>query len=329
MLHFSFRGFFAASSLVFVAWLAAGCAGYTMQHANSAPQGGTLALSSTSLNFQTVAVGQSGTQTLQLTNTGQSPVKISGMAVSAAQFTISGAAAPVSIPASGSLSYTVSFTPTSVGNEAATLNIQSSAAVSPQLVNLSGAGTKSTGTGSLAVSPASLNFGNQAVQSTASQTVTLTNTGSQSLTIQNVTVNGGGFGYTGLSQGVSLAPKQQASFQVTFDPPATGTAAGSIAFSSSELASSAALALSGNGVAVQHQVHLAWKASSTADVGYVVYRSEKSGGPYSALFGTPIDVLSYDDANVTGGATYFYVVAAVNASGKESVDSNQTTVAVP
>jgi hypothetical protein len=330
--HYSFRSFFAAFGLAFVLLFLTGCAG-SVQKTNSgsgSQSGGTLTVSATSLNFQTVTVGQTGTQTLQLTNSGSSAVTVSSLTISAKPFTLSGPAAPVTIQPSATLSYTVSFAPPAAGDDTATLSITSSASSSPLVVNLSGTG--SAATSSLVVTPSSVSFGNQPLNTTATQTVTLKNTGSTALTLQTVTLSGAGFGFSGLSQGASLAANQQVSFQVTFDPTVAGAASGSIAFGSPSLSAATTLALSGMGVSgssAQHSVKLNWNASTTPEVGYIVYRSENSGGPYSPLFGTASDSLTYQDTTVASGTTYYYVVTAVNSSGTESIYSNQVTAVIP
>jgi fibronectin type 3 domain-containing protein len=76
-------------------------------------------------------------------------------------------------------------------------------------------------------------------------------------------------------------------------------------------------------------VQLNWNASTSQVVGYRVYRSEVSGGSFSALNGTAINALTYDDTSVSSGTTYYYVVKAVDASGNESVQSNQATAVIP
>ncbi|MEJ0099076.1 MAG: hypothetical protein WDO12_04760 [Pseudomonadota bacterium] len=60
------------------------------------------------------------------------------------------------------------------------------------------------------------------------------------------------------------------------------------------------------------QVGLSWSASSTA-TSYAVKRATISGGPYADL--TTATSTSYIDSSVVNGATYFYVVAAINAQG--------------
>jgi fibronectin type 3 domain-containing protein len=58
-----------------------------------------------------------------------------------------------------------------------------------------------------------------------------------------------------------------------------------------------------------------------------VKRSKRAGGDYEALpSGLPATL--YTDNTAEAGATYFYVVTAVNTGG-ESAPSNEITVAVP
>ncbi len=74
-------------------------------------------------------------------------------------------------------------------------------------------------------------------------------------------------------------------------------------------------------------INLSWTAVGTA-TNYNVKRSPSSGGPYT-IIGTTTTT-SFTDTNVVGGATYYYVVSAINASG-ESPDSTEVsaTLALP
>jgi fibronectin type 3 domain-containing protein len=64
-------------------------------------------------------------------------------------------------------------------------------------------------------------------------------------------------------------------------------------------------------------------------VGYNVYRSTTSGGPYTLITSTPVAGVTYTDTAVQAGVTYFYVVTAVDANGNESAFSNEASVTVP
>src|SRR5205807_9316734 len=78
-----------------------------------------------------------------------------------------------------------------------------------------------------------------------------------------------------------------------------------------------------------HSATLNWDASTSALVGYNVYRATQAGGPYTKLNSSPIEPTSYTDSTVQADQTYFYVVTAVDANGVESVFYNEVQAAVP
>lgn len=79
-----------------------------------------------------------------------------------------------------------------------------------------------------------------------------------------------------------------------------------------------------------HTVDLTWDASTSGNiVGYNVYRSAISGGPYSLINSGLIAATLYTDATVANTTTYFYVVTTVDNTGAESGYSNQATAVVP
>ena len=78
-----------------------------------------------------------------------------------------------------------------------------------------------------------------------------------------------------------------------------------------------------------HSVTLTWTASTSTVVGYNVYRSTVSGGPYTKLTSTADASTTYTDSAVTAGATYFYVVTSVDSSGVESANSSEVSATIP
>lgn len=64
-------------------------------------------------------------------------------------------------------------------------------------------------------------------------------------------------------------------------------------------------------------------------MGYNVYRSTTSGGPYTKVNPVLDASTSYIDSSVQGGTTYYYVSSAVDTSGTESIYSNELQVAIP
>ena len=66
------------------------------------------------------------------------------------------------------------------------------------------------------------------------------------------------------------------------------------------------------------QVVLSWTASSSA-TSYSIFRGTTAGAEGAAAIATGIIAPSYTDTGLTNGTTYFYKVAAVNASGTGSL----------
>jgi hypothetical protein len=69
--------------------------------------------------------------------------------------------------------------------------------------------------------------------------------------------------------------------------------------------------------------------SGQAVVGYNIYRSSVSGGPYTQLNPSPIPGLTFIDNAVSSGQTLYYVCSTVDSLGNVSPYSNETTAALP
>lgn len=74
------------------------------------------------------------------------------------------------------------------------------------------------------------------------------------------------------------------------------------------------------------QVNLTWTAVGGA-TSYAVFRAATSGGPYTAI-ATPTNT-SYNDAGLANGTTYFYVVAAIDASGSSANSAEASATPAP
>ena len=70
------------------------------------------------------------------------------------------------------------------------------------------------------------------------------------------------------------------------------------------------------------QVSLSWMASTGA-TSYTVKRGTATGGPYTVVT-SGVTATTYTNTGLTNGATYFYVVSAVNGAG-ESPSSNEAS----
>lgn len=326
-----------------LALLLIGCVGNARPSSHLSTETPSLSVSANSLQFSTVVVGQTQSQTLNIANSGNAPLRLVSLSASNPHFSVTGAPLPATILPFLSLPFTVTFSPTATGNDSGTLDIISNASNGIVALPLSGVAQKAFA--NLAVTPSSVNFGSLNLKVKGTQNVTLQNTGDVSMTIQGVTLAGAGFGYASLSPGFSLSPSQSVTFEVWFTPQVKGSASATMSFLSPSLSSPATLSLSGDGIvgsspptegpdpapkpAGRHKVHLSWAASPSRVVGYRVYRSETSGGSYTPLIGAALNALTYADTTVAPGTTYYYVVTSVDAAGGESVYSNPVKAVVP
>lgn len=82
--------------------------------------------------------------------------------------------------------------------------------------------------------------------------------------------------------------------------------------------------------AAAQTVNLTWDPSTSKNVvGYNVFRSANSSGPYTQLNSTVDPSTSYTDSTVQAGKTYYYVTTAVNSDGTQSAYSNQSEASIP
>ena len=77
-----------------------------------------------------------------------------------------------------------------------------------------------------------------------------------------------------------------------------------------------------------HSVTLQWNPSTTPNVVYHVWRHYNSTFPPKPYANAGID-LTYTDANVTPGQTYYYWVTAYNKARGESAPDGPTVVQIP
>lgn len=84
-----------------------------------------------------------------------------------------------------------------------------------------------------------------------------------------------------------------------------------------------------------HSMLVTWNASVVdtthiAPTGYNVKRALIHGGPYTTIGSvTTLTALSFTDANVTAGTTYFYVVTGTCSTCTESAPSIEASATIP
>ena len=186
----------------------------------------------------------------------------------------------------------------------------------------------------LSASPASLNLGNVSVGSTSNQSLTITNSGTNPVTISQAIASGAGFAIGGLALPVSLNPGNTATFTASFTPISTGNASGAASFSGPQLNSAFVVQMTGAGAAVAPSITaqpisisilvgqaatFSVNASGTAPLSYQWY---KNGAPItgamSSSYTTSTEPLSDNGVQ--------FSVVVINSAG--NVTSNAATLSV-
>jgi hypothetical protein len=289
-----------------------------------------LSTSASSLNFGSVTVSSSATQSLSLTSSGTAPATVNSASVSGTGFSLVAGTFPATLSPGQSMTLQVQFSPTSASSTSGALMISSNSSTgATTTVSLSGTGV--AGSPQLSLSTTTLNLGSVAVNSTAAQSLTLTSSGTSAVTVSSASVQGAGFSLSGGILPVTLNPTQSTTLQVQFAPTTVGSATGTLAISSNSTGGTSSVSLAGTGTAVSHEVDLTWNAptnSSTTVVGYNVYRSVGSGAPQ--LMNSTVNAqTSFADTTVSSGTTYNYSVTSVGQNNVESVPSNTISLSVP
>jgi hypothetical protein len=146
------------------------------------------------------------------------------------------------------------FLPTKLGPLTATFSITDDASPNPQTITLKGNGIPQQNQPQAVLTPSSVPFGDQTVNTTSStHVVTLSNPGTATLHITSITLTGANPSNFGLTNGcgVTLDPNQSCNLSVNFTPNATGPFSATITVVDDAKDSPQSVSLSGNGVAQQ------------------------------------------------------------------------------
>ena len=203
----------------------------------------TVSLTPSNLTFPVQLIHtESKPQTATLTNTGTVDVRISSIST-ATPFSQTNDC-PSDLPVGKSCYIKVSFTPLVEGTANGTLSVTDNAQGSPQTVSLSGTGMV------VKLSPIGINFGDQRVGTTSNAVpVTLTNEGTQTLNISQITIMGSDSADFAQNNncGSSVPAGGQCTIQVTFTPTQTGLRSATLAIYDDGGGSPQKVALSGTG----------------------------------------------------------------------------------
>jgi hypothetical protein len=278
-----------------------------------------------SLSFGNVLVGGNSTLPLTVTNVGSTSETVSLGQVGGLGYSVSGVTLPLTLAAGQSFTFSVTFAPKTAGSSPG--SIVATSPLSPTLtIPLSGTGVVPAG--QLTVSPTTINFGNVTVGQNSSQGGQLTAANS-SVTVSSATMSNPAFALSGITLPATIVAGQSVNYTVTFTPQSSGASAGTLSFASNAINSPTVESLQGTGILAQYNVNLSWQPSTSQVVGYNVYRSAQSGGPYAKINSGLDPSTAYTDSSVVAGQTYYYATTAVDSEGQESNYSNLVQAAIP
>jgi hypothetical protein len=192
----------------------------------------------------------------------------------------------------------------------------------------------------LAATPTTAAFGSVSTGTSNSQTISLTNGGSASVTVSSVTVTGAGFSTTGITAPVTIGAGKAATFNAVFGPNTAGSVTGTITLVSNAPNSPLAISLSGTGVAATRVLGLSSSSLSFGNVnvgsnGSLTTTLTNNGNSNVTISGVTVLGTGYSDSGVTSGETLtpnqsvtitaqFAPAVAGLVNGSVSIASNAT-----
>ena len=222
---------------------------------------GSLSLSTASLAFGSVSLGQSADLPLTLSNTGGADLTVNTITSSDSQFSTVFAGSPSGTPftlaAGAQLTISVRFQPGSAGTHNATLSVSSSDTASPIVnISLTGEGAGGGGIGgapSITLNSNSVSYGGVTVGRTNELTLIVTNGGGGPLTVASIASSDPQFRAAAPETPFIVPVGGKQSVNVHFTPSSLGSHSGTLTFASNDPAQpDVEVAVSGNGVAGAH-----------------------------------------------------------------------------
>jgi hypothetical protein len=180
-----------------------------------------------SYNFPNTDIGkQAANKSFAITNTGSTSVTISSLSFDCPVLKLASGVTPTTLNGNGgNTHFSLAFAPTAAQSYSCNM-ILAITGQSSLLVPITGKGVSTKAVASL--SSTSLNFGSLAVGTTSTQTVTLTNTGTQQFTLQAISVVPPNFTLVPPALPYKLIAGASVSFPVTYTPLAAETDSGVI-----------------------------------------------------------------------------------------------------
>jgi hypothetical protein len=279
-----------------------------------------------SLQFASQTVGTtSAAQTTILRNMGSGPLVIASKTISGDFAETDNCGATVA--AASTCTFTITFTPTASGTRTGALTITDDASGSPHTVSLTGTGI---GTGQVVrFQPSSVSFSSSPLGTpTGSQSITVTNSSNQTMTIADVQTTGD-FAVTG-NNCSSVAANGSCTVQVNFNPSSVGISRGTLQIKDATAGNRESVRLTGSGV--DFAINPANTASTVTPGGGATYQLNVGsvGGNFSEAVtfscqGAPIGATcAVNPKSITPGQSSSTVIVTVKTTGSNTQASNSS-----
>ena len=224
-----------------------GCAGLVSAGGKQTGTVASFLLNPASISFGQVAVGKQATQSVSVSNNGNTALNITQVKLSNAQFSMTGMTTPMPLAVGQAASFTVAVNPTAAGSLSGTLTAQGDSGSTPVVVNLSATAVNSQP--QISVSPATIDFGSVSDGLKGTSNLVLSNLGTADLTVSAIGITGAQFSIAGVSPPKTISAGQSAQAVVTFAPTAAGSVSGNISITSNDPANPTVnVPLTGTGV---------------------------------------------------------------------------------
>ena len=176
----------------------------------------------------------------------------------------------------------------------------------------------------LAVNATSLSFTAQTGTSVSPEGLSITNTGTGTLTFSGSSDQT----WLALSPVSGTAPANLM-ISPSMNGLKAGTYTGHVTLAGGGSTKIVTVVLTVTAIQVAHSVALAWKTGTNAHiVSYSLYRSTIAGSSYG-LTASAIGGTAYSDQSVQPATTYYYVLTAVDDQGRESAYSSEAHAVIP
>ena len=303
-----------------------GCTGFVSGPSGNASHTSSLQLTPGTVSFGRVGLGKQSTLTVSVMNPNQRPVAITKIAISNPQFTLSAGSLPRLLPSGETTSVSVSVKPTAMGKLTGTLSVGIDSATVPVVLDLSATGVNSQQ--QISLSSPSVDFGSVSVGTQGTQNLVITNAGAADLTVSMLVLTGSEFSVTGMATPKIIGSGQTAALTLTFVPTAAGSATGSLAITSNDLANSTVnIPLTGSGT----NTHMGQLVANPATLSFGNVNTGSSASKQVVLTNTGNAAVKISQISASGtgfSANGITVPATLNASQSATLTVSFSPAAV-